>query len=74
MGAPMSLRPKLMTGTDLDHTVSAVTHVLGCRERYGVLDQRTERELERLLDEAVKEQTERRAIVASKEPVGPSRE
>lgn len=63
----MSLRPQLMTGTDLDATVSAVAHILGCRERYGVLAQSTERELELLLNDAAKEQIERRKIVASKD-------
>lgn len=63
-----------MTGSDLDDTVTAVAHLLGCRERYGTMDQGTERELEQLLDEAAKEPIARRAIVASKEPVGPSRE
>jgi hypothetical protein len=65
--AAMTLRPQLMTGTDLDNTVSALTHLLGCRERYGVLAQGTERELEHLLDEAAKEQTVRREISVSKD-------
>jgi kynureninase len=56
-----------MTGTDLDNTLSAVAHLLGCRERYGVLAQGTERELEHLLDDAAKEQIERRKIVTSKD-------
>ena len=62
----MSIRPKLMTGSDLDNTVTAVSHLLGCRERYGVLDQGTERELEALLDESVAEQVARRDIIAKK--------
>jgi hypothetical protein len=67
------LRPKLMTGTDLDATVRACTHLLGCDERCGVIDPMVRRELERLLDESAAEQTERRAIAESKEPIGPSR-
>jgi hypothetical protein len=63
----MSIRPKLMTGSDLDNTVSAVSHLLGCRERYGVLDQGTERELEALLDQSVAEQIARRDIIAKKD-------
>ena len=70
----MSLRPKLMNGTDLDETVTAVARLLGYRNRYGDLGRQTERELEELLDEAAREQVERRAIAASKEPVGPSRD
>jgi hypothetical protein len=70
----MSIRPKLMTGADLDNTATAVAHILGCRERYGTLDQGTERELEKLLDEVAAEQIARRTIAASKEPVGPSRD
>jgi hypothetical protein len=63
-----------MTGTDLDKTTEAVTHVLGCDERYGTLDPALRRQLEVLLDECGKEQQERRAIAGSKAPVGPSRE
>jgi hypothetical protein len=47
---------------------------LGYGGRYGEMEQSTERELERLLDEAVKEQVARRAIAESKEPVSPSRD
>jgi hypothetical protein len=32
------LRPKLMTGKDLDDTVTATRHLLGCGERYGVIE------------------------------------
>lgn len=70
----MSLRPKLMNGSDLDDAVAAVARLLGYRGRYGEMDSQTEHELERLLDEATKEQVARRAIAASKEPVGPSRD
>jgi hypothetical protein len=68
------LRPKLMTGTDLDATVSACTHLLGCDERYGVIDPTVRRDLEALLDQSAAEQTERRAIAASNVPIGPSRD
>jgi hypothetical protein len=70
---PAMLRPKLMTGTDLDATVRACTHLLGCDERYGVIDPMVRKDLERLLDESAAEQTERRAIAASSTPLGPSR-
>ena len=64
------LRPKLMTGTDLDATVTALDHILGCDERYGTLERSTRLELEKLLDESAEEQTARKAIAASKEPIG----
>lgn len=70
----MSLRPKLMTGSDLDDAVTAVARLLGYRGRYGEFDGLTERELERLLDEATREQVARREIAVSKTPVGPSRD
>jgi hypothetical protein len=70
----MSIRPKLMSGTDLDDAVTAAARLLGYRGRYGEFESTTERELERLLDEATKEQVNRRAIAASTTPVGPSRE
>jgi hypothetical protein len=63
-----------MSGTDLDKAVDAAGFILGCDERYGVLDRKVRAELESLLDEGAKEQTERRAIAASREPVGPSRD
>jgi len=58
------LRPKLMTGKDLDDTVTATRHLLGCDERYGVMESMARRELEALLDQAVKEQATRREIIA----------
>lgn len=70
----MSIRPKLMSGRDLDDTATAVAHILGCRERYGTLDKTTEHELEQLLDEVANERITRRAIATSKEPIGPSRD
>jgi hypothetical protein len=67
------LRPKLMTGSDLDATLGACAHILGCDERYGTLDLTVRKHLETLLDESAKEQRERRSIAGSPTPVGPSR-
>lgn len=59
------LRPTLMTRADLDSTVTACAHILGCDERYGTINPTVRRHLETLLDEAAKEQTARRTSTAS---------
>jgi hypothetical protein len=62
-----------MTGTDLDTTITSVTHLLGCDERYGTIDPTMRRMLETLLDESASEQKDRRAIAESNAPIGPNR-
>lgn len=71
-GDIMTLRPKLMNGKDLDTAVTAAAQILNLRGRCGELESTTERELEKLLDEAAIEQAKRHATAASDERVGPS--
>ena len=60
------LRPTLMTNADLAATIAACTHILGCDERYGMLDRGMRATLERLLNESAALQVTRGTKAAAR--------